>query len=136
MDWKACYDSGLVKTIKVDPNLVRSLIKESLKKLSTQDQILLTEETASSKITLAYDSVRMLLEAIAIKNGYKVYNHDCYKAFLKEVLKKSILGEEFDKHRKIRNSINYYGKEIKGTSAKIIIDQLVEFHQKLMKYLG
>ena len=33
------------------------------------------EETAVSKISLAYDSVRELLEAWALNAGFKIYNH-------------------------------------------------------------
>ncbi|MGC9777671.1 MAG: hypothetical protein HZR80_00345 [Candidatus Heimdallarchaeota archaeon] len=135
MDWKACQRSSLVKTIKVDSNLIKSLVKESAKKLRTQNQILLSDESASSKITLAYDAVRMVLDAVAIKCGYKIYNHECFRAFLKEVLKESSLGDEFDKYRKIRNAINYYGKEVLAVVSEKIISELIDFHRKIRRFL-
>lgn len=135
LDWKACLRNGIVKTIKVDSNLMKSLLKESAKKLRTQNQILLSDESASSKITLAYDAVRMVLEAVAIKHGFKIYNHECYKAFLKEVMRESTLGDEFDKFRKIRNAINYYGKEVLAVGSENIIKRLIEFHRKIRGFL-
>ena len=67
--------------------------------------------------------IRELLEALAILKGYKIYNHDCFCAFLKEVLSESVMGDKFDKLRKIRNSINYYGKEVSvGEANKILSD--------------
>ena len=41
-----------------------------------------------------------------IQKGFKIYNHECYTAFLKQVIEKSDLGEDFDEIRKIRNAVN------------------------------
>ena len=84
----------------------------------------LNDETASSKITLAYDSLRELLEALAVIKGYKIYNHECYCSFLKEIMEESLLGDTFDSLRKIRNSINYYGKEISAKEAEPVLKKI------------
>ncbi|MGM5488097.1 MAG: hypothetical protein ACQESG_04065 [Nanobdellota archaeon] len=81
-----------------------------------------------AKITLLYDALRELLEVI--EEGYKIYNHECYTAFLKEILDQPRYAEEFDKLRKIRNGINYYGKTVSQAEAdnpkdKKIIDQIL-----------
>ena len=135
MDWTACNNKNLVKGIKIDKNLINSLIKSSSKKFYSQSLLELNQETTSSKISLAYESLRELLEALAISKGYKIYNHECYCAFLKEILNKSGLGDEFDSFRKIRNSINYYGKEVSVDEAKPILDSLKSFIGKIRKFL-
>ena len=136
MDWKECKRKNLIKEAKVDKNLINSLVKSSLKKLQTQALLILNNDTASSKISLAYESLRDLLEALAIVNGYKIYNHECYCAFLKEILLKSSLGDEFDDLRKIRNSINYYGKEITSEEAKLILKSIEDIIEKIKNILG
>ena len=131
MDLESCKKNKLVKEVKIDHPLIDSLLKTSEKKLKTQDMIVLNSTTSSSKISLAYDSLREILEALALSKGLKIYNHECYISFLKEVLKESGYGDEFDNFRKIRNSINYYGKDIPADEAEIIIQQMKLFIGKI-----
>ena len=135
MDWKMCNNKDLVKEIKVDRHLINSLIKSSANKFNSQLLLELNEETASSKISLAYESLRMLLEALAISKGYKIYNHECYCAFLKEILNTSRIGDNFDTLRRIRNSINYYGKEVSTEEAKDILIKLEQLIDKIKKMI-
>lgn len=135
MDWKECLQKKIAKNIKEDENLIKSLIKTSENKLSSAEELSLTETNASSKISLAYDSLREVLEALAIKNKFKIYNHECYSAFLKEVLNKNSLGEEFDKLRKIRNSVNYYAKEISIQDTKDIINRIKKLRKDVLELL-
>jgi len=131
MDWKSCKKNKLVKDIKPDKNLIISLTSVSAKKLKSQSMLTLTEETASSKITLAYDGLRELLEALAVKNGYKIYNHECYCAFLKEIVNNALIGDKFDNFRKIRNNINYYGKDLTKEEAKLFLKEILELIEKI-----
>jgi hypothetical protein len=133
MDWKECNTRRLVKKITADTELAESLVKSAQKKLETANRIKLDDVTATSKITLFYDSLREILESIAIKNGFKIYNHDCYCAFLKEVIDQEEVAELFDRFRKIRNSINYYGKDIKPKEAEEIIEDMAELINKCKK---
>lgn len=124
MDWKSCKKRGLVKEVKIDKNLIESLINSSNKKFKTQNTISLNNDTATSKISLIYDSLRELLEALAISKGYKIYNHECYFCFLKEILNESSIGDKFNDIRKVRNNINYYGKNINKDEGNIIIKEI------------
>lgn len=136
MDWEECCSRNIVKGVNPDEGLIKSLIKSSKNRLDSESMLRMNEITAASKISLAYDSLRELLEALAIKNGYKIYNHECYTAFLKEVIKDSGKGDEFDEIRKIRNEINYYGKEISiQESSRNIgrIKALIDFLNDLLK---
>lgn len=115
----------MAKEIKVDNNLISSLLKSSKNKLKAQESIPLDNDTSSAKLSLAYDAVRELLEALAVKNGYKIYNHECYYSFLKELLNQSSIAISFDKLRKIRNAINYYGKQISADEARTLINDSI-----------
>lgn len=131
MDWIACKKNSLVKEIKIDIHLMNSLLVTSSKKLLSQSLLELNEDTAISKVSLTYDALREVLEAIAISKGYKVYNHECYCSFLKEILLVSSWGNSFDDFRKIRNAINYYGKDITPVEA----DKMIAGMQTLIKAL-
>ena len=136
MDWSTCKIKRLVKEIVRDDNLITSLINTSQKKLKSQKLLELNDDTASSKITLVYDALRELLEALAISNNYKIYNHECYTAFLKEILQESLLGDKFNDFRKIRNAINYYGKDLTKEEAKPLISEMLEFLEIVQKKLS
>ncbi len=136
MDWEACKRNYLAKGISPDRNLANSLMASSSKKLHSQSLLRLDDETASSKITLAYDSLRERLEALAVLKGYKIYNHECYCAFLKEVMDQSSLGDMFDSMRKIRNSINYYGKEVSAGEAEPLLGKMERLVRDVESIIG
>ncbi|HLC78291.1 MAG TPA: hypothetical protein VJH92_04145 [Candidatus Nanoarchaeia archaeon] len=96
MDFNECLKKRIVKEVKEDTELITSLLKTSQNKLDSEQKLELNEVTSGSKISLLYDSLRELLEALAIKNGYKIYNHECFTYFLKEILNESSKGDEFD----------------------------------------
>jgi hypothetical protein len=133
-DWKTCCSKRIVKEVSIDPGLITSLQKSSKNKLVSALQLQLTEITAAAKVSLAYDSLREMLEAVALQKGYKVYNHECYTAFLTEIVKESELAAQFDELRKERNAINYYGKEISPEDAIVFINKTV-FVKKKVKLL-
>ncbi len=135
MDWKTCCDKRIAKEIKEDEELRRSLIKSSENKQASEKKLALDQVTAASKLSLAYDALRELLEALAIKKGFKIYNHECYTAFLKEIMQESEKGDAFDEIRKERNAVNYYGKEITSAEADRIIqtiDRLIAFVKNIL----
>ncbi|MEM3370929.1 MAG: hypothetical protein QW471_04545 [Candidatus Woesearchaeota archaeon] len=122
MDWKECLKQRIAKETKEDKNLVKSLLETAEIKLKSADS--LTDEFFISKISLLYDSLREILEALAIKKGFKIYNHECYTAFLKEIIGLSREADIFNDLRKTRNDINYYGKKLEKEEAKVIIEKL------------
>ena len=129
MDWTNCMKTALSKEITSDKNLIVSLLSSAEKKITAE--AILPEDLSEPKISLIYDALRAILEALALKKGFKIYNHECYTAFLKEVMDESQLGDKFDEYRKLRNAINYYGKQIKQDEAK----ELIKGIKKLIKIL-
>ncbi|MAG77871.1 hypothetical protein CL616_00740 [archaeon] len=129
MDMNTCTKNKLVKNVRPDINKLQALLKSADKKIKACD--ILPDELGEPKITLIYDGIRIILEYLALKQGYKIYNHKCYTAFLKEIMKKSRLGDEFDKFRRIRNDINYYGKEVNKEDAKELVLQMKKFLKQI-----
>jgi hypothetical protein len=103
--------------------------------MKSSDELKMKETTSVSKFSLAYDSLRELLEALAIKNGYKIYSHECFTAFLKEILNENEKGDEFDEIRKIRNEVNYYGKELMTKEADEMINRVKNLRKKILYLL-
>jgi len=132
MDFNECLKKRIVKEVKEDKELITSLLKTSQNKLDSENKLELSEVTSVSKITLLYDSLRELLEALAIKHGYKIYNHECYTHFLKEILNESIKGDEFDELRKIRNSINYYAKDISVSESRDVLERIMKLREEII----
>jgi hypothetical protein len=135
MDFNECLKKRIAKEVKEDKELVFSLLKTSQNKFDSEKRLELSEITLSSKISLLYDSLRELLEALAIKKGYKIYNHECYTYFLKEILNESIKGDEFDELRKIRNSINYYAQDISINEAKDVLKRINKLREEILKLI-
>ena len=135
MDFNECLKKRIAKEIKEDKELIASLLKTSQNKLESEKKLELNEVTSSSKISLLYDSLRELLEALAIRKGYKIYNHECYTYFLKEIINESSKGDEFDKLRTIRNSINYYAKEISVEEAIDVIERIKKLREEILGLL-
>jgi len=133
MDWEECKNKGFVKEVKIDSNLMNSLIKSSDKKFISSERLGLDETTAPTKISIIYESLREILEAVAIGLGFKIYNHECFCSFLNEVCNEENLSKEFDRFRKIRNRINYYGKNISIGEAKILIKEITQLRKKIIE---
>ncbi|MBW6451950.1 MAG: hypothetical protein K0B02_04460 [DPANN group archaeon] len=131
MDWTECIKSRTVKDVSEDKNRIQSIREIALLKIKSAN--FLPEDHIISKISLLYDALRELLEAKALENGYKIYNHECYIAFLKEILNKSKEGYLFDNLRKIRNGINYYGKTVDSEDAEKIIIDLKKLIQEFLQ---
>ena len=136
MDFRECIKKKIAKEVSEDRELIASLIKTSQNKFDSEKKLELSEVTSGSKISLLYDSLRELLEALAIKNGYKIYNHECYTYFLKEILNESFKGDEFDELRKIRNAINYYAKDLSINEARQILERLANLRCEILKLLN
>lgn len=135
MDFKECLKKKIAKEISEDKELVASLLKTSQNKLDSEEKLDLNEITSGSKISLLYDSLREILESLAIMKGYKIYNHECYTYFLKEILNESWKADEFDELRRIRNSIDYYGKEISLNEAGDVLNRLKKLRTEIKKLI-
>lgn len=123
MDWKDCNYYKFTKKVNIDKGLINSLINSSENRLKSAEALKLNEVTSSSKFSLFYESLREILEVIALKKGFKIYNHECFVSFLKEVCREEEFSNIFDRIRTLRNKLNYYGESLSVQFSKNLIKE-------------
>ena len=70
-----------------------------------------------------YETLKAIIEAIAALEGIKSYSHEAFTYYLKEK-NEEVISIKFDRLRKIRNGINYYGNSISAGEAKEIVEDI------------
>lgn len=118
-----------------DVQKTKALIKMSETNLKAVGLLPINDITASSVLSLSYESLREILEAMCLVEGYKVYSHEAFTSYLSK-LKEDNIAVEFDRFRKLRNGVNYYGKTVSVDIALDSKDQIKLLCLKLKeKYL-
>ncbi len=134
MDWRECIKRRIVKGVKKDKNLIAST--KEIAEIKIESAGVLPDIYYIAKISLLYDALREYLESLSLEKGYKIYNHECYSAFLKEILNLPYEADLFDKLRKIRNGINYYGRKVSEDEAAQVISDLNSLIERIKKVLS
>lgn len=135
MDLDDCYKKGFIRRVRENRELVKSLIEMSKSKEITVNSSDINRISISSYVSLAYESLREILEAVSISRGYKVTSHLCLGELLKSLIKDFDFNN-FDRFRYIRNGINYYGTMIEIKQGKEIIKKIFEMRRDVLnKYL-
>ncbi len=137
MRWEDCNDNKKVRKASPDESLIKSLLEMSANKIKVISSLPLNETTASVVLVEYYEALREVAEAIASKNGFKVYSHECLTSMLQYLVREEIIAQKFDRFRKLRNGINYYGKPASLEEARravkeipSVIDELKTKHLK------
>lgn len=126
--------TGFVKNVPIDTVRAKSLIKSSEQALETAKIIPLREETLKTIFRELYESLRQYCEAIGYLKGYKFLNHDSITDFIAEILNEKELSSKFDRYRKLRNGINYYGNDIESETIQTALKEIPELIIKLKKH--
>ncbi len=124
MDWDDCIGENKIREGKKDKNRAKSLLKTSQNRIRHVRESEIKNYNASTLFSDAYESLLQVCQAIISLKGYKVYNHVCITAFIKEILGKVAISSKFDRYRKVRNGINYYGEEIDKEFAEEAIPEI------------
>ncbi len=126
---------GLVRKSTKDLSLSKSLILTANIDLRFLKNLEINDDSARKIMTNYYDVLRSLLEAISCLEGYKIYSHEAFFFLLKEKGENQI-AQKFDRFRKIRNSINYYGKNISIEEVKENKEEIIKIIDTLkIKFL-
>lgn len=123
---------GVVRKSKTDINLIKSLMQFSEEDLKYLEQLEINEFSSRMIFTGYYDVLRKILEAIASTKGYKAYSHEFFTYLLKK-MNEPIASLKFDRFRKIRNSIQYYAKNISPSQTKELVSEIKETINLLRK---
>ncbi|MFH1376609.1 MAG: hypothetical protein ABIH25_03145 [Candidatus Woesearchaeota archaeon] len=132
MDLDECFKKGLIKKTEINKELIRSLIEMSKIKEDAVKSAKITKTNISAYVSLAYDSLREILESLCILNGYKVISHICIGELLNKIMREFDY-KDFDRVRWIRNSINYYGEKVEFKQGKEIITKIFNMKNKILK---
>lgn len=123
---------GQVRKASPDFSLVRSLYRNTLNDLKYLKNQRIDEISARKIVSNYYDCLRAILEAMASLKGYKVYQHEAFIFFLKE-MGEDVQSINFDRFRRIRNKINYYGGDISVEDAGEVSADIVKLTEYLIK---
>ena len=124
------------KAKKVMPNKIRasSIFKSSIQAIETAKIIRVNENTLKSILRELYEGLREYCEAIGYLKGYKFLDHESIGYFLKDILKEQSLSMKFDRYRRLRNGINYYGEDVDIETIKEALTDIPEIVKRLEKY--
>ncbi|MEK6937805.1 MAG: hypothetical protein AABX04_02045 [Nanoarchaeota archaeon] len=132
------FENSLIegKAKKVPPNKIRalSLFKSSIQAIETAKVIPLNSNTLKSILRELYEGMREYCEAIGYLKGYKFLDHESIGYFLRDILQEQSLSMKFDRYRKLRNGINYYGENIDIETVKEAVTEISELVKRLEKY--
>ena len=132
------FENSLIegKAKKVLPNEIRasSLFRSSLQAIETAKVIQVNPNALKSILRELYEGLREYCEAIGYLKGYKFLDHESITYFLRDVLKEQSISTKFDRYRKLRNGINYYGADIDTETVKYAIIEIPELVKELEKY--
>ena len=119
-DFEFFLKKGDVKRQRPDKNLAFSTFKDSLERIEFAKQLL---NKAKQKYVLenAYESMREAADSVLYLKGFKSFSHEASISYLlKEGFNESDI-MEFDRFRRIRNGIKYYGKDCDKSDAELAI---------------
>jgi uncharacterized protein (UPF0332 family) len=111
---------GDVKKQSPDKNLSSAALKESIERLQLSKD-LLNKFKAKYVLENAYEAMREAADSVLYGEGFKSFSHEASISYLtrKGFSEQDI--SEFDRFRKIRNDIKYYGKDCDESDAKSAI---------------
>lgn len=134
MNFENSINEGKAK--KVMPNKIRasSLFKSSIQAIETAKIILLTPNSLKSILRELYEGLREYCEGIGYLKGYKFLDHESITYFLRDILKEYSVSIRFDRYRKLRNGINYYGENIDIKTVGEAIIEIPRLIKELEKY--
>ena len=119
---------GQVKIAAKDKSLAKSLLITSENDLKFLETLEINKISARKIMSNYHDVLRSILEAISSLDGYKIYSHEAFTYFLKEK-SEDFIAKKFDRYRKIRNNINYYGKDVS-------VEEVKEHNVEIKKTIG
>ena len=133
--FKQSIEQGYVKVINSDRIKAKSLVKSADEAIYSAKRIPFEINTLKSIIRELYEGLRQFCEAIGYVKGYKFLSHEAITYFIEEILNEPKLSAKFDRYRKIRNGINYYGNDVSEETVKEALVEIPELISQLKKHI-
>lgn len=124
------------KAKKIMPNKIRasSIFNSSIQAIETAKMIELKQNTLKSILRELYEGLREYCEAIGYLRGYKFLDHESIGYFLRDILKEQSMSVKFDRYRRLRNGINYYGEDVDIETVKEAVIEIPKLIKGLEKF--
>jgi len=135
MNFQNSINEGYIKLIPKDRIRTKGLIKSSEQTINFAKSLPINEFSKKTILRELYEGLRQYLEAIGYTKGYKFLSHKSITYFIKEILNKEKVAEIFDKYRKLRNGINYYGEDISTETVKKALKEISFSIENISKFL-
>ena len=132
--FKQSIEQGYVKVISIDKIKAKSLVKSADEAIYSAKKIPLEPNTLKSIIRELYEGLRQFCEAIGYLKSFKFLSHEAITYFIEEILNEPKLSAKFDRYRKIRNGINYYGDDVSEETVKEALIEIPELITQLRKH--
>jgi len=126
MNFETCLNNKTAKKVETDLLRAKSMFISSEQAIYTAKLIPLSEKTCKSIFRELYEALKETFEAIGYIRGFKFLDHASVFYFIRDYLKKESLADKFDRYRKLRNGINYYGESIRLESVKEALKDIPE----------
>jgi len=134
MNFEESLNQGCAKNVLINSIRAKSLFESSKQAIETAKLIPLSENTAKTVLRESYEGLRQLCEAIGYLYGYKFLSHEVITYFLSDILNEKTISNKFDRYRKLRNGINYYGNSIELETVSDALKEISRIVSELKKY--
>ncbi len=136
MSFQQSLELGYVQRVEKDALRSKSLTKSADDSLLSVKELSFKEHNYKTILRELYEALRQYCEAIGYLQGYKFQSHEAITYFLEEELKEKELAPKFDRYRKIRHSINYYGRDISTETVEKALVEVPGMIKKLKLHLN
>ncbi len=133
INFQDCIEEGKAKKTSINRIRTKSLFKSSRQAIITAKSIPLAESSLKTIFRELYEGFRECCEAIGYLKGYKFFDHLSITYFLRDILKQKYVAMKFDRYRKLRNNINYYGEDINISTVKEALKEIPKIINFLKK---
>jgi len=132
--FEKALQTGEAREIDKDSIRAKSLIKSSEDALLSAKELSLKEHNYKAIIRELYESLRQYAEALGYLKGYKFSSHEVITHFLKEIIQEENISIKFDRYRKLRNGINYYGRDVSKETVESALKEIPSLITRLKEY--
>ena len=128
-------NEGYAKIIIPDRIRAKGLLASADEAIYSAGKIPFEKTTLKSIIRELYEGLRQYCEAIGYLKGYKFLSHEVITFFIEDILNETQIAPRFDRYRKMRNGINYYGDEVRPETVKEALVEIPKLALQLKKHI-
>ncbi|MBM3303991.1 MAG: hypothetical protein FJY76_02750 [Candidatus Aenigmarchaeota archaeon] len=135
MTWDECIRDGWAKASFRDVQRAKSLIGVSSRREKFVKRSVVDDVSAISLFCDMYESLLGLCQAMAFMEGFNILNHVCVTSFLEKQGLPDI-ARDFDRFRKLRNGLNYYGRLLDANFVRKTLGEMRSSESRLRKLMA